>query len=202
MSMRYRTVLCAAVVCEFALISTTTCGQDTKAPAEVKLPPAVLKTFAAKFPKGQIEKKAAEKEEGVMVYDLEFRDGRDEKETDITEDGTMLEWTLVIQPKDVPAAAMKPIREAAQGATMGRTERIEVSYEPKEGKVVKLAKPETHYAVELKKGELTAEIIVNLDGKVLEPPKWVDQKQEPAAKASGEIKTGNEAKTGKYSPPV
>ena len=32
----------------------------------------------------------------MTVYDLEFRDGTTEKETDIAEDGTMLEYTIVI----------------------------------------------------------------------------------------------------------
>jgi uncharacterized membrane protein YkoI len=141
---------------------------------DVKLPPAVKKTFEANFPKAQIEKVEVEVEDGVTVYDFEFKDGNLEKETDITADGTMLEFTIVIDAKAVPAAAMKPIRQAAEAAeaTMKRVEEIKISYETKDGKVIKLPKTVTHYAVELKKGDQTAEIVVDAAGKVIEAPKW------------------------------
>lgn len=109
----------------------------------------------------------------MKVYDFEFRDGAVERETDIVGDGTMLEVTLVIDPKEVPATAMKTIREAAQGATLGRSERIEVSWEIDDGKIVKLKQPVTRYAVELAKANLKAEVIVNTDGGVVEEPDWV-----------------------------
>ena len=107
-----------------------------------------------------------------MVYDIEFREGKAEKETDITEDGTMLEITYVINKKSIPKDAMKPIEAAAKGAKMGRTERIEITHETKDGKVVKLGKPATHYAVEMTKGDQSAEITVDAKGKVIEEPKW------------------------------
>jgi hypothetical protein len=139
---------------------------------EAKLPAPVKKTFRDKFPRAQIEKLDVEEEGGVTVYDLEFRDGTTEKETDITADGTMLEFTVVIGAKDVPAAAMKPIREAAEGAKMKRIERIEISYETRRGKTIKLPKPVTRYAVEMTKGARTAEIVVAPDGTVIEPARW------------------------------
>jgi hypothetical protein len=67
---------------------------------------------------------------------------------------------------------MKPIRKAAEGATMKRIERIEISYKTKGGKVVKLPKPVTHYAVEMSKGGRNAEIVVAPDGEVIEPARW------------------------------
>jgi hypothetical protein len=84
----------------------------------------------------------------------------------------MLEYTVVIDAKAVPAAAMKPIREAAVGATMKRVEEIKISFETKDGKVIKLPRTVTHYAVGLKKGDQTAEIVVDVAGKVIEPAKW------------------------------
>lgn len=139
---------------------------------EAKLPAPVKKTFRTEFPKAVIEKLDVEEEDGVTVYDLEFRDGATEKETDITAEGIMLEYTVVIKAKDVPAAAMKPIRKAAAGAAMKRIERIEISYETKNGKAIKLPRPVTHYAVELSKGDKNAEIVVSSDGDVIEPAKW------------------------------
>jgi len=151
-------------------------GQEKKATRDVKLPDAVRKTFEANFPKAVIEKVEAEEEGGVTVYDLEFRQGATEKETDIAADGTMLEYTVVINARAVPAAAMTPIREAARGgATMGRVEEIKISHETKDGKVIKLPRTVTHYAVELKKGNQSAEIVVDPNGKVIEAAKFGDE---------------------------
>ncbi|HUU15782.1 MAG TPA: hypothetical protein VMW72_01420 [Sedimentisphaerales bacterium] len=128
------------------------------------LPDPVAKTFKTMFPKGAIHKVDVDAENGVTVYDLEFKDGATEKETDITADGTMLEFTIVVDAEDVPAAAMKTVRKAAEGATIGRIEHIEISYETKNGKVVKLPKTMTNYAVEITRDGKTTEIVVNADG--------------------------------------
>jgi len=147
----------------FELAKTETAARDTK------LPDPVTKTFKTTFPKGEITKVDVDEENGVTVYDLEFKDGAIEKETDITADGTMLEFTVVVRAKDVPAAAMKTVRKAAKGATIKRIEHIEIGYETKDGKAVKLAKPVTHYAVEIAKGDQSTEIVVDPDGAVVEP---------------------------------
>jgi uncharacterized membrane protein YkoI len=163
-------MLSLAALCGLVFLPAT--GHAQKPATDTKLPDAVKKTFEARFPKGQIEKVEAEQEGGVTVYDIEFKDGDASKETDITADGTMLEFTVVIDAKAVPEAAMKPIREAAAGATMKRVERIEISHETKDGKTTKLPRTVTHYAVELKKGDQEAEIVVDAAGKVLEPAKF------------------------------
>ena len=90
-------------------------------------------------------------------------------------DGTMLEFTVVIKAEAIPAAAMAPIREAARGATMGRIEEIKISHETRDGKVIKLPRTVTHYAVELKKGNQGAEIVVDPSGKVIEAAKFGDE---------------------------
>jgi uncharacterized membrane protein YkoI len=168
-----------AAIYLLALSPTMVSGEETK--AEAKLPESVRKTFDAKFPKVKIEKVDIEKENGVEVYDFEFKDGKSEKECDIAADGTMLEYTIVIDTKDVPEEAMKPIKKAAAGASMGRTEKIKVSYELKDGKIIKLSKPVMQYAVEMKKGDKHAEIIVDAKGKVVEEPKWEGSKAKKAA---------------------
>ena len=141
-------------------------------PKEVSLPDPVLKTFNAKFPKAQIQKSESEVEDGVTVYDIEFEDGDVEKATDITADGIMLEFTIVIEAKAVPAAAMQAVEKAADGAKLKRIEQIEISCETKDGKVIKLPRPITRYAVEMTRGKNTAEIVVNPDGTVVESPQW------------------------------
>jgi hypothetical protein len=159
------------------LTFTPATGRAQDRDLEAKLPAAVKRTFRAQFPKAVIEKLDVEEEDGVTVYDLEFRDGATEKETDITADGTMLEFTVVIEAKAVPEAAMKPIRRAAEGATMGRIERIEISYQTKDGKAIKLPKPVIRYAVEMRKGTRSTEIVVAPGGEVIEPARW-DGEQE------------------------
>jgi hypothetical protein len=131
---------------------------------DTELPDAVARTFRTAFPKAQILKLDTEEEDGVIVYDLEFMDVATEKETDITADGTMLEFTIVIGAENLPDAVMKAVRKAAEGGTMGRIERIEISYETKGGKVVKLPKTMTNYAVEITRDGKTTEIVVNADG--------------------------------------
>jgi hypothetical protein len=170
-------------LCGLAFLPTT--GHAQKAATDTKLPDAVKKTFEARFPKGEIEKVEAEEEGGVTVYDIEFKDGETEKETDITADGTMLEYTVVIAAKAVPEAAMKPIREAAAGATMKRVERIEISHETRDGKTIKLPRPLTHYAVDMEKGAKTAEVVVAPDGEVVEAPKWTGGEEKKAEAKKG-----------------
>ena len=142
---------------------------------DVELPEAVKKTLEARFPKAQIQKVEKEVEGGVTVYDLEFRQGKQEKEADIAEDGTLLEYTIVVRRDVIPADAFAAIRKAAKGAKLGRLECIQITHETKDGKVVKLAKPATQYAAEMTKGGKTAEIVVTPDGTVVEEPKWGEE---------------------------
>ena len=152
-----------------------------------KLPEPVATTFKTMFPNGTIEKLDAEEEDGVMVYDFEFRAGDRQKETDIAADGTMMESTLVITQKEIPPAAMKGIQAAAKGAKLGRCEWMETRYEPKDGKLVLLEKPMIKYAAEMTKNGKKAEVIVSESGKVVEAPEWVAI--EPAKPSPG-TKTG------------
>ena len=140
---------------------------------DAKLPDAVANTFHAKYPNGAIEKIDVTAENGVNVYDIEFSDGKMEKETDIAEDGTMLEFTHVIPVKEIPAAPLKTIRVTAKGAKLGRLERIEIDYETKDGQVVKLPATVVRYAAEMTRKGMSGEVIVNADGTVSEAPNWV-----------------------------
>lgn len=169
-----RSMLSGAVLCGLAVLSVS--GHAREGTKEARLPDAVRKTFTSRFPGGEIEKVESEEEGGVTVFDIEFKDGGVEKETDIAADGTMLEHTVVIDAKAVPSAAMKAIREAAAGATMGRIEEISMSHETRGGKVVKLPATVTHYEVELRRGGRKAEIVVDPKGGVIEPADFGDGK--------------------------
>ena len=136
----------------------------------------MAKTLKATFPKAEVLKLDVEQENGVTVYDFEFKDGETKKETDIAADGTMLEFTVVVADSVVPAPAMNAIRAAAKGAKIERIEHIEISYETKDGKVLKLPELVPHYAADLAKGRQTAEIAVAPDGGLVEAAKWTNAK--------------------------
>jgi len=163
-------MLCSAAVAGLLPGSSSAGAEMT--PRDIKLPDAVERTFKTTFPKGEIMKLEVGKENGVTVYDFEFKDGSIEKETDIAADGTMLEFTMVIGADAIPAGAMKTIREAAQGANLKRIERVEIICATKGGKIVKLPERVTHYEVEMAKGDLRAEIVVSPDGSIVEKARW------------------------------
>jgi hypothetical protein len=92
----------------------------------------------------------------------------------------MLEFTVVIDAKDVPDTAMKTIRirKSAEGVTIERIEHVEIIYDIKGGKTIKLAKPVIHYAIEMAKGNQHTEIVVDPNGVVMEPAKWSPTERE------------------------
>jgi hypothetical protein len=142
------------------------------APHSERLPDPVATTFAQAFPKGEILKFDAEDEGGVTVFDIEFRDGDIEKETDIASDGTMLEVSMVIAEPAVPAAALAALRQSAGDAALTRIEKVEVSYAIKEGKVAHLLKSMTYYEALLSKDGQHAEVVVSPSGEMVEAPRW------------------------------
>lgn len=150
-----------------------------------QLPEPVAKTFKAMFPAGTIQKLTSAEENGMTVYDFEFRSGDRDMETDIVNDGTMIESTLVIAARDIPAPAMKVIQRTARGAKLGRLEWIHTLFEIEEGKPVKLETPVVKYAAEMTRRDQWAEVIVGAKGAILEAPVWEpipDTKAAPVGK--------------------
>lgn len=182
-SIGVESVLIALLGLAFAVVA----GGSTPVSPD-KLPEPVANTFKTMFPNGAIDKLDVEEEDGVMVYDFEFRAGDREKESDIAGDGTMLESTLVIVAKDIPAPAMKAIKKAAGSAKLGRLEWLETFYKTEAGKIVQLPKSEIHYAAELHRDGKMTEVFVTPSGKVTEAPDW---------KAAKPTTTSTGAKTGK-----
>jgi hypothetical protein len=190
MRTRYRFLFYFAVICGLASLPAVVSAetQSTKKTAKPKaekqatisettLPEKVRKTFVDKFPNAKIEKAESEKEGGIMVWDIEFRDGRKHKETDIAEDGRMLESSEQVTQKSVPKDAMRAIKKAVEGGKLIHTEKVEVLYEIKDGKWTKLDKPKTQYEANATKGEQNSDIIVDDKGKILEEPKWSTEKK-------------------------
>jgi hypothetical protein len=194
----YRLILCALAICCMAILPADAAQKGAKkagkgkakramaAPSDVKLPEMVQKTLDAKFPNAAIEKAESANEGGVTVWDIKFREGKNRKGANIAEDGTMLGYAVVIGTKTIPKPARRLIDNAIEdGAKTGRMERIEITYEAKDGKVVKLDKPVTHYSIEMTKDKEDGKIILDANGKVVSAPKWhtVKPKAAKAAKA-------------------
>ncbi|HEY1302088.1 MAG TPA: PepSY-like domain-containing protein [Vicinamibacterales bacterium] len=158
-----QSITVAVAVCGFATYAAAQGTKEkTKSP---QLPAAVTQAIQTNKPGAEIDKVEIEKENGVTVYDIEFKDGKGEIE--VAEDGTVIDVTDVVVMKDVPEAAAGAIKTAAKGKPIKQLERSEVRAEVvKEGgkgKVSKLSAPKYVYEAELAKGEIE----VTPDGKVI-----------------------------------
>jgi len=133
-----------------------------------KLPAAVAEAIKNECPNCIIAKVTREKENGIVVYDFEFRNGLGEM--DVAADGTILERETQVPTSSIPAPALEAIRNA--GGAILLTETDEVRAEIRDGKVVKLDTPTIRYEADLVKGNQTSEIVVTPDGQISEGPKW------------------------------
>ena len=133
-----------------------------------KLPAAVTEAIKNECPNCTIAKVTREKEDGITVYDFEFRNGQGEM--DVAADGTILERETQVPTSKIPAPALDAIRNA--GGAILLTETDEVRAEVKDGKVVKLDTPTIRYEADLVKENKTSEVVVTSDGQVTEVPKW------------------------------
>jgi len=131
-----------------------------------RLPAAVVKAIDVNCPGANIDKLDIENEEGIRVYDIEFKDGRGEM--DVLEDGTVLNVATLVELKEVP----EPAARVFQKATIKQLEKSEVRarIERKDGKgqLTRLAAPEYEYEAELVQG---GEVEVAADGRIIKGPK-------------------------------
>ena len=167
-------------------------GQEKK--ANVELPAAVAKAVKANFPNAEIGSAEVEKEAGINLFDIEFKD--DQGEIEVAEDGTVMDLATIVAMTEVPKAAAEAISKAAQGATIKQIEkseiRAEIKKEGEKGTLVKLDNPKYVYEAELSKGNQRGEIQVAPDGKIVEALKWRIQ----AVKEQGEQEEAEEGKEG------
>lgn len=157
-----------------AAVATSAMGAQTSkkhtGKAKVELPPAVAKTVADNRPSAEIAKVEVEKENGVKIYDLEFKGGQGEME--VAEDGSLMNIETVVEEKDVPKPVLEAIKKAVTGGKVKEIGKSEIHAEAKEGKITKLDTFRYVYEADLEKGNQKAEVEVDPDGKVIEAPKW------------------------------
>jgi len=146
--------------------------------SEVELPAAVVEAIKANVPDAEIDFVEVTKEDGITLYDIEFK--ADRGEIEVTVDGTVIDVVTIITMEELPEAAAKAIQDAIEGATIKRLEKSEIRSEIKKeegiGTVVKLDTPRYVYEAELEKDGQTGEIEVDADGNITEPLKW-DEKE-------------------------
>lgn len=137
-----------------------------------QVPEAVSKTFQANFPDGKITTVHLRVDDGVTMYDAHFTDANTTKVVSIAADGTMLESGPILAAKEVPDAVSKAILKAAAGATIVEIEKLTVTNDTENGKVIKLAAPQTEYQAVLAKLGSLGYVTVDPNGNVIEPVTW------------------------------
>ena len=135
-----------------------------------QLPAAVAAAIKNNCPNCVIDKATREVENGVTVYDIEFKRGQGEM--DVAEDGSVIDRETVVETKDMPEAALGAIRKGAAGGTIKQVAKDEIRAELKEGKIIKLDTPRYVYEADLARGGKVAETQVSPEGQVIEAPKW------------------------------
>ena len=84
-------------------------AQAQDKPGMHQIPKKVMDGLKAKFPKSDIQKWTKEKEDTMIVYDIEFTQGGRKFEADVKEDGTIHNWEKAIAAKDLPTPVQKAV---------------------------------------------------------------------------------------------
>ena len=168
-------LMCGGIL---AIGSTITAGQDSAKEQRLKisqLPPAIVEAIKTNCSGCSIDKATREVENGVTIYDIEFKRGQGE--IALTGDGSVVDRETVVLLKDVPAAALDAIRKGASGAKIKQIAKSEIRAELKDGQIIRLASPRYVYEAELEKGGQAAEIEVSSEGQVIEAPVWTKKQR-------------------------
>ncbi len=166
----HRNILTFGAVALIALFPLAAPAQTKTKKRGIKLPRAVAAALKTECPDCVIAKVTREVEDGVKIYDFEFR--KDQGEMDIAPDGTIVNRETPMKLKDVPAAVIEAIRQAAPGARIVQIEKEEIRAALKSGTVIKLDAPKYDFEADLVKGKRTGEIVVTPEGRVTDGPKW------------------------------
>jgi hypothetical protein len=90
-------------------ICVTTNAQDQKI-TKKDVPAAVLKAFAAAYPKAKVNNYGTEVEKGVKYYELETVEGKIKRDLLYNADGTLAELEEIMTPAMVPVDIAKSVK--------------------------------------------------------------------------------------------
>lgn len=158
------------VLSTIAMGQTTPEGTKEEKIKASELPAAVADAIKINCPGCSIAKSTREVENGVTIYDIEFKSGQGE--IAIATDGTVVDRETPVALNDVPAAALEVIRKSAAGGKIKQIAKGEVRAELKDGQIIKLASPKYFFEAELEKGNQVGEIEVTPEGQITEGPEW------------------------------
>ena len=162
-SIRLNTAIAPAL---FAALVTPGCAHNHSHPRldPASAPAQVRAAVEARFPGAQVTSVEREKEHGQVVYDYELRQAGRKFETDVREDGTLLEVEKQLTGAEVPEAVTRAV--AAKYPKAQVREVMEVN------KVTAGRETPDHYEVTLTgRGGGGKEVNVAMDGRVSEEGK-------------------------------
>jgi len=168
----------AAALAVLVLAAGSASSTASDASHRRRLPEAVARAVDANKAGAEIGTLEIEKEEGITLYDIEFKG--DAGEIEVAEDGTVLDVTTIVGLAEVPGPAAAVIERAARGHAIKRVERSEVrcriTKDGARGRLSGLATPEYVYEAEFVKG---GEIEVAADGRIIKAPKFMGKASPP-----------------------
>jgi hypothetical protein len=129
-----------------------------------------------------------------ISYWAEFEKGALGGEITVAPDGALVQVSALVEPKDVPEAALAAILKAAEGAQITEIDRDEVHAEPKDNTFTPLDKARTAYWAAFKKGDLGGEVTVAPDGTVAETSVGLEMKDVPQAVMAAILKAAEDAR--------
>jgi hypothetical protein len=101
------------------LAAPTSYAQKEKSSLNLhEIPKKVMNGLRAKFPKAEIHEWTKEKEDGLVIYDIEFMQEGKKFEADIKEDGTIHNWERQVAAKDLPDPVTKAVQKKYPKSTM------------------------------------------------------------------------------------
>jgi hypothetical protein len=123
-----------------------------------KLPKAFAATLKARFPGAKLTVAGKDSDKGQVVYDVELKPKDRKYETDIKEDGTMLEVEKDIAIKEVPEAVMKGVESKYPNSTIREVMEVD--------KVKGKEEKPDHYEVTIETSDTKKlDVTASMDGK-------------------------------------
>ena len=168
-------VCIAMIVVVIACVVTYAGKHKQKKPC---LPAEAWTALEALYPNAKIEEVEVRKE-GLKVYEIELEQYGQDVEVTLTSDGTLMAVETEIAPKELPSLVSMAVTKVAKDAAIEEVER-ELNHAMV--KLVKFARPEIHYEVELSKDGSKCEIEFAMDGTILEQSEWKKCDKDKASK--------------------
>ena len=134
-----------------------------------RLPAKAAAAIKAAFPTARIEEVEREREDGVVVYEVELQIGRKEIEVEVDAAGVIGSVEEELRIADAPKAVLAACKKMYPGAEVDEVERCEIRGVFLYTGFAALAEPRIVYEVELETtDDKEVELVLDAAGKVLE----------------------------------